>query len=286
MTKAKLYPIIYSVGQVTITSEMTSRPDVSHPSWLPTYLQDFNAIELNRVGQQLGSGNEHYVFQYFATPEANTSSGYILKVPRVEERNSTKRWLSPEQLYQEYTILQQYFGSMVAESHIVSSPHAENSRYCIVQREVKNLEPLTRDHLRQNPTLLEQFATLIYQNHLMYQQTGYYLPLLGHDGAVSTLHGQPELTNVVVEGTGENARLCIVDLGRITANPLLHAEKRKEFDTQHPTQHTPFEMWLMHPLFDLAASVREGIAILSNEAALKAYFEGEIKKYLHEESQS
>lgn len=257
---------------------------IEDPAWMQEYLLPITAVEPDRIGEILGRGNEYIVRRYYKEPnKPGTTSGYVLKIPQVDGREESKHWLDPAQLYNEYKMLQKYFGEdTVLETHIVGSRKDEPS-HCLIQKEVISPMPLTKELLLANENLCSQFVEIILNNHVIYSKTGYYLPLLGRDGAIGTLEGKPKLTNIMVEG--EDTRLYIGDLGRLTHNPLTHLSEIQETREHYPSGnisevHHLFEKWLEDPAHALVASFRDALSMAGNEAVLRTQFIDSLNHYL------
>ena len=257
---------------------------IPRPGWLRGYLNRFPAIDPWRVGPALGQGNEYIALRYMQPNSLTIPSGYVLKVPQIE-RKDPKHWLDPHQLYREYKTLQTIFGQdTVLETHIVTSAIAGDPSVCLMQKEVAGATPLTKELLKESEELREQFAEILYQNHIMHTATGRYLPFLGREGGIGVLEGKPRLANLMVDGKSE--KIYIGDLGRLTESATAHLAEIEETQKDYPQgneseAHRLFARWLLNPAEAVFEAVRDAFSINANDLVLRAQFSELVKAYVN-----
>ena len=121
----------------------------------------------------------------------------------------------------------------------------------------------------------------------MYHETGEYLPLLGREGAYAA---KGLLTNVVVEGEGENAQLRIIDFGLLYPNAQEHLKNHstrrrealpklladfkagKDVGTELLNEAIGFGEWVENVTEAHIEAVRDGACLVGNEIVIEYYF--------------
>lgn len=284
-------------------------------------LRNYPVIDLDRVEgvvgangivDPIGEGNEHYVMRYLSHPlgdaRNNTGGHSVLKIPKIGER-ALKTWETPAELFRTYSQLRRYFGEAITETYFVSSVDNADPGYCMIQREIPVSQKespdgnhLTVDLLLTNPGLLQQFHDIVENNARMYHETGEYLPLLGREGAYAALRGKGLLTNVVVEGEGENAQLRVIDFGLLAPNAQEHLKNHptrrrktlpelldafragKDVGTDLLNEAIGFGEWVEDVTEAHIEAVRDGACLVGNEIAIEYYFLHRLRMLMGQEA--
>jgi len=167
----------------------------------------------DNVGKWCGAGAGHDVFEY--------GESHVVKVPKIRWLKDKLSIITADDAQHSLEIIEEHFLQYSLPARIHRS--ASDSSYCIVQKRLYLFENLTSVHLRTNVSLARQLSEIMRRNRKLVKDHNLALDLFGKEGCIQSVlssisFGTAQMSNLVVTGAGDSARIVIVDSNVFSIN--------------------------------------------------------------------
>ena len=162
-------------------------------------------LEPEKVGQCVGNGAGHVVYQY--------GEDSVIKIPRLRWVKHNLSIITAKDAEHSLQLAKKHFALYIPTTKIWPNQH--NQSYCIVQHRLPSFENLSLKHIRNMPTVAEQFTDILRRNQQLIRHKGLSLDFFGKEGSVKTILAlfrltQPQMANVAVS-ISKHPSLFILD---------------------------------------------------------------------------